>query len=112
MRKNFFSLALSATALAFIVIMVGKYVIIAQTPITGEWTAETRAENKAKHGDDDNNWGVVGDTKQGPRIQLNFSRTSAHGHNSNGSSFLYNELQGLSQQQAENGRVSFSLVRE
>jgi hypothetical protein len=111
MRTKLFRQALSATALAFIVIVVGKYVIIAQTPITGEWTAETRTDSKIKQGDDDNNWGV--DTKQGPRVQLNFSRTTARGgHNQNGSSYLYSELQGLTEQQAQNGRVSFSLVRE
>src|SRR3954452_14580276 len=100
MRKRLFSLALTATALAFIVIVVGRYVIIAQTPITGEWTADTRTE-KVKHGDDDNNWGI--DAKQGPQIQLNFSRTTAHGRNQNGNSYLYSELQGLTEQQTQNG---------
>src|SRR2546421_5021160 len=102
MRNKLFSLALSVTALAFIVIVVGKYVIVAQTPITGEWTAETRQD---KHESADS------DAKQlGPRIQLNFSRSTPHGHSSNGSSYNFGDLQGLRPEQATNGTVRFSLV--
>lgn len=81
-------------SLAFIVIVFGSYVIVAQTPVTGEWTAEAR-EDKPE------------------RIQLSFTRrTESGGRNQNSSGFSYSDLQGLTAAQTQNGRVSFRLVRE
>ena len=83
---SFFSLAL-------IIFVIGSYVVVAQTAVTGEWTADAR-ENKPE------------------TIQLNFSRKTERGHSQNGSSYSYGDLQGLSQAQTQNGSVSFKLVRE
>jgi hypothetical protein len=111
MRKSFASL-MSVVTLAFIVIVVGKYVIVAQAPITGEWRADTRAEHQERKDKDSNDWGATKERYAGPRLQLNLERTTANGHNSNGNSYAYNELQGLTEAQTQNGRVNFSLVRE
>lgn len=91
MRKNpifgFFNLGL-------IFILFGSYVIVAQTVVTGEWTAETKKEKSDK-------------------IHLSFERkTERGGKNQHGSSFAYEDLQGLSRDAAQNGKVSFRLVRE
>ena len=82
------------SCLTLIVIVVGKYVIVAQTGVTGEWTASVSSKDPNK-------------------IQLNLERpTSRGGRNQNGSSYSYDELQGLTREQAQNGKVSFRLVRE
>jgi hypothetical protein len=83
-------------ALSLIVIVVGSYVIVAQTPMTGEWTATFKPEKENK-------------------VQLNFSRRSEKGgRNSHGSGFDLNDLQGLSAADlnAADVPVRFSLVRE
>lgn len=80
----------------FIVIVIGKVVIVAQAPITGEWTADARSENQAREN----------------KIQLNFERRTDRGHNNFGQSFSYSDLQGLSRDQTASGKVSFRLVRE
>lgn len=91
MRKNY-SLALAS--IAFIVIVVGSYVIVAQSPITGTWNANT------------------GEDKDG-KIHISFERRSEKGgRNQMGQSYEYSDLQGLSASQTQNGRVSFRLVRE
>lgn len=79
----------------FIVIVIGKLVIVAQAPITGTWTANTRDEKDGK-------------------INLSLERRSTNGtgRNQMGKSYDYSELQGLTREQAQNGKVSFSLVRE
>ncbi len=96
MRNNFKSLALSLLSTAFIIIVIGKLVIVAQSSISGEWKADARPEKQ-----DDG------------KIQLNLSRTT-RGENRNqfGSSIAYAELQGLSREQTRDGRVNFKLVRE
>lgn len=94
MSKNIQNLARFAFAL--IVIVVGNYVIVAQTVLAGDWRAETRSE------------------KNPDKIQLSFERRSGRGgKNSFGSGFDYADLQGLTRAQAEKGgAVKFSLVRE
>jgi hypothetical protein len=79
----------------FIVIVIGKIVIVAQAPITGTWTANTRDEKDGK-------------------INLSLERrnTNGSGRNQMGKSYDYSELQGLSREQAQNSKVSFRLVRE
>lgn len=96
MRKSLFRSAVSLS-FAFIIIIFGKYVIIAQNAITGEWKADTRSE-KAEKAD---------------KLYLSFKRQTQWGKNHNGSSYSYDELRGLTKQQAEaGGSVRFSLVRE
>ena len=91
MRKNYL---FALSSIAFIVIVVGSYVIVAQSPMTGTWTANTRENKDGK-------------------IHISFERrTEKGGRNQNGQSYDYSELQGLSASQTQNGRVSFQLVRE
>ncbi|CAN5405233.1 hypothetical protein BH10ACI2_BH10ACI2_02580 [soil metagenome] len=102
MRNNFKSLALGLISLVLIIIVIGKVVIVAQAPITGEWKADARLEKQGREGE----------TRDG-KIQLNLSRsTNGDNHNQFGSDFAYSDLQGLSEAQTQNGRVSFKLVRE
>jgi hypothetical protein len=79
----------------FIVIVVGSYVIVAQAPITGTWTANTRDEKNGK-------------------INISFERRvgTGEGRHQVGESFSYSDLEGLSAGQTQNGKVSFRLVRE
>ncbi len=82
-------------AFVFVVIVIGNYVIVAQTVLIGDWKAEVRSE------------------KNPDKIQLSFERRSEKGRNQHGSSFNYADLQGLSREQAlSGGAVKFSLVRE
>jgi len=78
----------------FIVIVIGKLVIVAQAPITGTWTADTRENKDGK-------------------IQLNLElKRNGNNRHQVGQSYEYSDLQGLSPSQAQNGRVSFRLARE
>ena len=83
-------------AFAFVIIVVGNYVIVAQTTLAGEWKAEVKSE------------------KNPDKIQLSFERRTEKGGKSQmGQSYNYADLQGLSREQALNGgAVKFSLVRE
>src|ERR1035437_10382912 len=85
-----------ASCFVLIVIVIGSVVVVAQTPITGTWTADIRSEKK----------------ESDAKIHISFERKTAHGTNSNGQGYAYDELKGLSREQAQNGRVRFSLVRE
>ena len=97
MSKSILALFTTLFSLVFIVIVIGSYVIVAQTAITGQWKADAR--NK-------------GDEKDG-KIQLNFERRTAKGdRNQNGFSIPLDELQGLSRDQLQNGKVNFRLIRE
>lgn len=94
MRKNLFFLGTTLLSIAFIVIVVGSYVIVAQTVVTGDWTADST------------------DTKDG-KIHLSINRSAGKGHqNQFGSDFAIEDLQGLSQSQLAGGKVNFRLVRE
>jgi hypothetical protein len=81
--------------LALIVIVIGNYVIVAQTSLTGECKAEVKSDKTDK-------------------IQLSFSRSSEKGGRNNMSSgFAYSDLKGLTREQAlAGGPVRFSLERE
>ena len=84
----------SVFSFLFIVIVVGHYVIVAQAPLTGTWSANTRDEKNGK-------------------INIQFEiRGSGNGHHSTGESFDYADLNGLSAAQTQNGRVSFQLARD
>jgi hypothetical protein len=90
MRKNFI---FELFSLLFIIIVVGSYVIVAQTAVNGTWKADSRREKDGK-------------------IYISFERRTERGQNQNGSNFDYSDLQGISRDQAQNGKVSFRLVRE
>lgn len=97
MRKSLSVLSSVLFGVVFIVIVIGNVVIVAQTAITGEWTGDTRSEKGANDG----------------KIHLSFERNKgANHHNQFGSSFDFSDLQGLTREQTQNGRVSFRLVRE
>src|SRR5690349_16659068 len=88
------SLSLRLFSFAFIIFVVGSYVIVAQSALTGEWTANSKEEKPDK-------------------IHLSFEfRSEKGGRNQHGSSFAYSDLRGLSADQARNGKVNFSLARE
>jgi hypothetical protein len=89
------SKTLFCSFLAFIVIVIGNYVIVAQTTLTGNWKAETKTEKSDK-------------------IYLSFSRKTDKGdRNQMSSTFDYADLKGLSREQSlSSGAVRFSLVRE
>jgi hypothetical protein len=93
MRK---SIIFSLFSFLFIVIVIGKIVIVAQAPITGTWSANTR------------------DEKEPNKINLNLERksTNGSGRHQMGQTYEYSDFQGLSRDQAQNGKVSFRLVRE
>lgn len=79
-----------------IIIVIGKYVIVAQSSITGDWRADIR------NGDAD-----------GSKIHISFERSTSNGKNNNGNSYKFDELDGLTREQAaKGGNVSFRLVRE
>lgn len=94
MRTHFHSLIYNLSTIAFIIIVIGSYVIVAQNAITGEWKADTRSE------------------KQEQEIHLSFERRTEHGRNQNGTTYSYSDLEGLTLAQTENGKVNFRLVRE
>ena len=99
MRKNFIGLMSGLLlSIVFIIIVIGNVVIVAQTAITGTWKSENYSEKQEKNNG---------------KIHLSFERrTEDGGRNQNGSSYSYTDLQGLSREQTQNGRVSFKLVRE
>lgn len=80
-------------SIAFIVIVIGKVVIVAQDRVEGTWKADTKVQESGK-------------------IHLSFERKTENGRNQNGSTFAYADLQGLTSDNAQNGKVSFRLVRE
>ncbi len=82
-------------ACAFVVIVIGNYVIVAQTALTGNWKAELSSKNPDK-------------------IQLSFERqTGKGGRNQHSSGYKFSDLQNLSREQVERGGAArFSLVRE
>ncbi|MEP7212608.1 MAG: hypothetical protein ABI791_06015 [Acidobacteriota bacterium] len=90
MRKTLYS---GIFSLAFIIFVIGSYVIVAQTVVTGDWTASTKSEESGK-------------------INLSFERRRDNGRSQQGSTFDFADLQGLTPEQAQNGKVSFRLVRE
>jgi hypothetical protein len=65
----------------------------AQSAITGEWTASIKEKSPDK-------------------IQISLTRRTENGNNQNSSGYSFSELQGLSREQVQNGKVSFRLVRD
>jgi hypothetical protein len=102
MRKHIRNLATGVFSLALIIFVIGSYVIVAQNVITGTWTSNTKTWSK-----DDS------DTPSRDRINISFRHETAKGGRSqNGSDFAYADLRGLTYEQAQNGKASFSLARE
>ncbi|MFN6964523.1 MAG: hypothetical protein ACK4S4_12255 [Pyrinomonadaceae bacterium] len=92
MRKGLFY---QLSSIAFIIIVIGSYVIVAQSPISGTWTADAR------------------DDKDADKIELQLSRRSmGDRRNQIGRSYEYSELEGLTASQTRGGKVSFRIVRE
>lgn len=82
-------------AFALIIVVIGNYVIVAQTTLTGDWKANLESNKPNK-------------------IHLSFERrTEKGGRSQNGSTYDFTDLQNLSIEQARgSGAVKFSLVRE
>jgi len=82
-------------AFVLVVIIIGNYVIVAQTTLTGDWKARLDSDKPNK-------------------IYLSFERrTEKGGRNQNGSTYDFKDLQNLSIEQAGgSGAVKFSLARE
>lgn len=98
MKNSLLRAALILSGFVFIVIVIGNVVIVAQEPVTGTWTADTRDR---------------GEKEDAGKIHLSFERRTGHGRNQNGSSFAYSELQGLSRDVATgDGKTTFRMVRE
>lgn len=95
MSRNIQLLIRSVFSFAFIVLVFGSYVIVAQTTLSGDWKASV-------------------DTKNVDKIYISFERrTGKDNHNQMGSTFEYSALQGLTREQAiSSGAVKFSLARE
>jgi len=96
MKQNFQLLIRSFFSLSLIIFVIGSYVIVAQTVVTGDWKATYKSEKEGK-------------------IHLSFSRQSEkNGKNTMGSSYELSDLQGLSGSQlsASDTSARFSIVRE
>ena len=99
MSKRLVSTVLGLSAFVFIVIVIGNVTIVAQSSVTGTWTANTRSDKEEK-------------AENVGKIHISFERRTEHGSNQNGSSYSFEDLQGLTRQQTQNGKVNFRLVRE
>ena len=114
MLKNFSAIFRSLFSLSIIVLVVGSYVIVAQDVVTGTWKAnDFRWSHKGKEADAEAAEKREKESKD--KVHLNFSYQTARGGSSNhGSSFAYEDLQGLTRGQVEsaNSQVSFRLARE
>lgn len=86
--------------IAFIIIVFGNIVIVAQNTVTGTWTADTR-EKLDREGN-----------KRDSEIQLSFERKRERGRSINGQGYKFSEFRGLTRENTQNGSVRFSLVRE
>ncbi len=85
---------LSGGAAAIMMFIVGTMLVGAQSALTGEWTASIKEKSPDK-------------------IHIWFERRTANGGcNQNGTSYAFSELQGLTRDNVQNGRVSFKLVRD
>ncbi|MBV9215412.1 MAG: hypothetical protein JO053_04475, partial [Acidobacteria bacterium] len=109
MRKNALVSILSGLVAVFIVIVVGSYVIVAQGTVTGEWKAnvnggrydiEDAADLAKEKFDKAEKAEKVQKASDPNKIHIQFERRTAHGTNSNGQSYSYSELQGLTRESA------------
>ncbi len=79
--------------LALIVIVIGNYVIVAQSSVNGTWKAEVKSDKPNK-------------------IYFSFERKTTRGKNQHGTDYKFSDFQGLSYSQTQNGKVRFTLARE
>ncbi|MGH9948165.1 MAG: hypothetical protein ACRD6X_13340 [Pyrinomonadaceae bacterium] len=92
MQRNITSLF--GGAIVAVMFFVVAPVLIGAQSLTGTWTASIKEKSPNK-------------------IHISFERqTENGGHNQNGSSYQFNELQGLSRETVQNGKASFRLVRD
>lgn len=105
MSKHFRISLWTAFSLALIFLVFGSYVIVAQATISGDWKASINGEKN--------------NGKNSGKLQINFERRTEKGGNSSnlGQSYSFDELQGLTREQAQGSSsssvaVRFSLVRE
>ena len=76
MSKNFQAIIRSFFSIAFIVIVVGSYVIVAQDALTGTWKAnDSDWSSKRKNKDDDNDY----IEKSKDKVHLNFRFERSNG---------------------------------
>jgi len=107
MRKALISVAAAASCLLFIIIVIGSITIVAQSTITGEWHADARSDRGDKS-EKEKSWKA----DRAGKINVQFERWSGpNNHNSIGQDYSLAEL-GLTEQQVQNGKVSFRLARE
>lgn len=91
--KSFSKDLVRALAFVFIIFIFGSWVIVAQTDVTGEWTANIKEKSPDK-------------------IHLSFERkTVRRGKNQQGSTYSFSDLHGLSQEQTQNGLFSVLFAR-
>lgn len=90
MPKHFQKIA--SVLFAFIVIVIGNYVIVAQEKaVTGTWKATVQ-------------------TNKPDEVHVSFERKTGRGRNNHGTNYKISDFQGLNP--AQNGNARFSLVRE
>jgi len=107
MRKALVSVAAAASCLLFIIITIGHITIVAQSTITGEWRADARPDRGHKQTDTSEE-----EKSRAGKVNVQFERWSApNSHNSIGQDYSLVDL-GLTEQQVQNGKVSFRLARE
>lgn len=107
MSKNF--RVLTRFCFVFIVIVFGNYIIVAQTTLSGTWKTGRVFENRHDKSDEEDSW------KKNLQKEINLQfRFDTDSNSSQGASFDYSELQGLSKSQVEaaNSKVNFKLIRE
>ncbi len=107
---------LSGFIFVFIIIVIGNVVIVAQNSVTGTWKSEPWSNKNSdahRDADDGDPLDISILKKDENKLQLSFSRNSS-GRNRNqfGAGFDYSELQGLTREQTQNGKVNFRIVRE
>lgn len=92
---------------AILFVLLFTFSASAQT-LTGNWKAN-EYNHRGKHSDDEDK--KIDDREQ---VYLNFRYTRKDGFNNQGSSFKYNEIQGLSKEQVKGSSVSvnFRIARE
>ncbi|MBX7061053.1 MAG: hypothetical protein K1X52_05290 [Pyrinomonadaceae bacterium] len=121
MRHKLITSAAILSSLLVIIIVFGNIVIVAQKgDVTGTWTANTRdkAEKNRKHNndddDDDEEFDRFGpdNNGSGPRLRIDLRRDRRGENWSNGQSYRFAEISGLTEAQTQNGPASFTVTRE
>lgn len=118
MRKYSYNLLAGISSIAFIVIVIGNITIVAQNILTGTWNSDSwsfKHNDKHRGGDDgdplDNS--ILAEDENKLHLSFSSSRnTKGRNQNKFGSGFDYADLQGLTREQTQNGKVTFRIVRE